>query len=271
MKKFLFFSLLSLLFGCQNLSSQIPDRISLAQASQEYQGCPEQPNGVLENANVRAISLAEEPISESVLIQKGQFQGLAFEGRKGQNFNYRQNKDLCIWVFTPNNELVESTNLPATGRYLIQISAPKGSGTFELEMSLGSQRDFSSDRIKNRSDDLSSSKLKTHSKKSSLSSTRSLFSSEDFPKFVCGDSKPSDPDVYPVNFYPVKVPFSEANLATSQEYFCRDAFAKRDKNTGETVVQIASFLSESKAREFANLVQSKMPEATVGAPTVVYD
>jgi hypothetical protein len=271
MKKLLFISLLSFLFGCQNLSSQPPSKINAAQASQESEGCPKQPEDRLDDENVKTISLTEEPLLESKILQKGETQGFAFEGQKEQKLNYRTNNDLCVWVFTPDNKLVESTTLPVTGRYLIQVSIPRGSGTFELEMSLESQRNFSSNRVKTSSDISSSSKSETYSNRASLSRARSQFSSEDFPKFACGDSKPSDPDVYPVSFYPVNVPFNEANLAASQEYFCRDAFQKRNKDTDEKIVQIASFLSESQAREFADFVQSQIPEATVGEPTVVYD
>jgi hypothetical protein len=272
MKRILFVSFLSLLFGCQNLPSQTSSNVNLAQASQESEGCPEQPEGRLDDANVKALSLGERSHSESGVIKKGQSQGFTFEGQKGQQFNYQTDNDLCVWIYTPENQLLESTTLPVTGRYLIQVSVPKGSGTFELAMSLESQKNHSSDFVRTASDTSSSSNpVNTYSSKSNSSVTRSQFSSEDYPKIACGDSKPNDPDVYPVSFYPVNVPFTEANLATSQAYFCRDAFKKRSKDTGEKVIQIASFLSESEAREFASFVQSQIPDAIVGSPTVVYE
>ncbi|MFM5889552.1 MAG: IMS domain-containing protein, partial [Dolichospermum sp.] len=44
---------------------------------------------------------------------------------------------LCIWIYSPDNEVISGGTLPKSGNYIIQVSAPKGSTTFDLNMSLG--------------------------------------------------------------------------------------------------------------------------------------
>ena len=97
------------------------------------------------------------------------------------------------------------------------------------------------------------------------------FNPEDFPKYSCGDSKPTDPSDYPVEFYPVNVPYSEDNLFIAKSYFCRDAFQKRAKDTGKKEVQIASFTNKRKARAFAAFVNTQISKVRVGLPTVIYE
>ena len=89
-----------------------------------------------------------------------------------------------------------------------------------------------------------------------------------FPKSSCGDPKPTNPSAYPVNFYPVYVPYSEFNLAKVKSKFCSDAFKNR-RNNGEEVIQVASFTSQEMASKFAQFVQSQISGAIVGPPTTV--
>lgn len=140
MKKILCFIFLGLLSGCQSLSSQTSNNLSLKQASEISQECPRQPEDVLKSANVKAISLSEQPLYESGVAKKGNSQGFIFEAQAGQKFNYRTESDICIWVYSPDNQLLSNQDLPTDGKYTIQISVPQGSKTFEIAMSLGTEQ-----------------------------------------------------------------------------------------------------------------------------------
>jgi|GEM_PF-3860753 len=78
----------------------------------------------------------------------------------------------------------------------------------------------------------------------------------DFPKDSCGDRNPGGSHTW----YPVLVNDSEANLRRVQTDYCRDAIQK------ENGIQVASFLSLEKAREFAGLMQNAVGSGRVGSP-----
>ncbi|MFM6253757.1 MAG: hypothetical protein ACKPEQ_32220, partial [Dolichospermum sp.] len=63
--------------------------------------------------------------------------GYKFAGESGQKFTYQTDQTLCIWIYSPDNEIISGGTLPKSGNYIIQVSAPKGSTTFDLNMSLG--------------------------------------------------------------------------------------------------------------------------------------
>ena len=75
-------------------------------------------------------------ITESGIVKQGQSVGYVFEGTEGQRLKYETDEDVCLWIYTPENELLNSTSLPKTGNYTIQVSVPKGSKTFEITMGL---------------------------------------------------------------------------------------------------------------------------------------
>jgi len=97
----------------------------------------------------------------------------------------------------------------------------------------------------------------------------SIFDNEDFPKVSCGDSLPSNPSAYPVNFYPVFVKPSDRNLQIVTTQFCRDAYKMKKKDTGEEAIQVASFQTEEKALAFADFLKSEVGSAEVGPPSEV--
>lgn len=218
--------------------------------------CPDKPAGLLNSDRVKSVYLDSETVKESALVSPGKDQGYAFEAKAGQQINYRTAQNICTWIFTPNNEIVNSTNLPLDGKYTMQVAALTGSTTFELEMSLGEPEQVS----KSYAFQLTST--------DSSASQKYQFSSSDFPKTSCGDPLPSDPNEYPVTFYPVFVPYSEANLNTARSLFCQDALKVRRKDTKEIAVQISSFTSKEKSRSFANFINSEISDAEIGQPTV---
>ena len=225
-------------------------------ASSTSNKCPDKPAGSLSSDRVKSVYLDSETVKESALVSPGKDQGYAFEAKAGQQINYRTAQNICTWIFAPNNEIVNSTNLPLDGKYTMQVAALTGSTTFELEMSLKEpERASKSYTFQPTSTDSSASQ-------------QYQFSSSDFPKTSCGDPLPSDPNDYPVTFYPVFVPYSEANLNTARSLFCQDALKVRRKDTQEIAVQISSFTSEEKSRSFANFINSEFSDAEIGQPTV---
>lgn len=246
--------MLLVLAGC---SASVKSNNTVASStSNTLNQCPDKPAGSLSSDRVKSIYLDSETVKESALVSPGKDQGYAFEAKAGQQINYRTAQNICTWIFTPNNEIVNSTNLPLDGKYTMQVAALTGSTTFELEMSLGEPERAS----KNYTFQPATTNLYT--------TQNYQFSSSDFPKTSCGDPLPSDPNEYPVTFYPVFVPYSEANLDKARSLFCQDALKVRRKDTQELAVQVSSFTNEEKSRSFANFINFEISDAEVGQPTV---
>lgn len=128
-KLFLYFTLL-MTCGCQALSQ------ASQQSIQTSTGCLEKPKTTLSKDNVEEISLSEQTVSKSGKASADKSVGYTFEAESGQQLSYRTSDDICIWIYTPDNEILNSGELPKNGKYTLQVSAPKGSRTFKLEMSL---------------------------------------------------------------------------------------------------------------------------------------
>ena len=125
MKKILIF--LPLLFincGCQT-------------ASQISTGCPQEPKAQLKKENVKEVSLNYGTLKASGKASAEQAVGYVFEARSGQKLNYRTADDICIWLYTQDNKLLSSGDLPQDGKYTLQVAALRGLTTFNLEMSFG--------------------------------------------------------------------------------------------------------------------------------------
>lgn len=157
----------------------------------------------------------------------------------------------------PSTKLFTGSELNETGKYVVQIATRQGSKPFHLQMSLG-----------NGSNPVTSSS--SNSEERSSSKNTQIFARSDFPKAVCGDEKPSDPNAYPTKFYPVNLPNTEEKLNKARSLFCADAFQKKSKDSGERFIQVAAFTSKERAESFANLVRSELKEATVGTSITVY-
>ena len=131
-KKIIIFGAILSSTGCSKpeaLSSQIESNFIDT-------GCPEEPKLKLEQKNVKKVSLNNQTVHQSNQVSSNKSIGYAFQAKAGQKLSYKTDEDICIWVYAPNNELVNGTKLPETGNYTIQVSALKGSSTFDLEMSL---------------------------------------------------------------------------------------------------------------------------------------
>lgn len=135
----LLFCLPLVIFTCISCSES-PDIVSkttVTEISTGEEGCPEKP-GELNKKEVKGIELNEELTQEFGIAHKSRSIAYTFEAQEGQKLDYQVNKDICIWIYTPDNELLRSAILPQTGKYTIQVSAIKASTTFDLEMSLQS-------------------------------------------------------------------------------------------------------------------------------------
>ncbi|MFW6296755.1 MAG: ARC6/PARC6 family protein [Halothece sp.] len=134
MKRQLLYLMLMAIAGCSE--NGFPFNINAASNSQaSTNGCPQEPTVKL--TNVEKISLSNQPIKESGQVSTSKSLGYTFYADAGEKLNYQTTQDLCIWVYSPENELINGTDLPTTGNYVLQVGAPRGSTTFDLEMSLG--------------------------------------------------------------------------------------------------------------------------------------
>ncbi len=133
MKKLIIFLPLLMTSACQ-VGSQISEP-----ATQASTGCPQEPKAVLNKGDVKQVLLNSGTLKESAQARVDKSVGYAFEAKAGQKLSYRTSDNICTWLYTQDNKLLSSSsNLPKDGKYILQISAPNGSTTFNLEMTLGS-------------------------------------------------------------------------------------------------------------------------------------
>ncbi|BAY95333.1 MULTISPECIES: hypothetical protein [unclassified Tolypothrix] len=120
--------------GCKSQSQ------TLGQAPLNTPGatCPDKPVDSLDTKNVKQIQLTSQPIKESSQLRAGKDLGYTFEAQSGQRLNIQTNDEICIWVYTPDNQIITGKDLTQTGKYIIQISVPKGLSTFDLQLALES-------------------------------------------------------------------------------------------------------------------------------------
>jgi hypothetical protein len=204
--------------------------------------CPDQPIQSLQSSNVKSITL---PAKLSDTASQEMQLGYTFEAKTGQRINLRNIDNLCIWLYSPDNQLLSSTDLPKAGKYTVQIASKKESKKFDIDIGFND--------------------VNIATSPSSTPQANFTFTRSDYPKPSCGDPLPSDQKAYPVNFYPVEAPYSTSNLDKIRANFCRDAFQKT--SDGIKLVQIASFTNKEKAQAFANLVNSTINVAKIGFPT----
>ncbi|MEM1169775.1 MAG: hypothetical protein AAGJ08_12035 [Cyanobacteria bacterium P01_H01_bin.35] len=157
MKKTLLYLSISIIYGCSNLSTP-ENQLDLPSTSPTptFVECPEKPKTRLGKTDTKSLSLTANIITISDTVNSEKQLGYKFYARTGKDFNYRITSNVCIWIFAPDTKLLQrreliiatqqdfpisgeqmSINLPLTGEYIIQVSAPTKSSQFNLEMSLG--------------------------------------------------------------------------------------------------------------------------------------
>ncbi|MEA5470374.1 hypothetical protein [Spirulina sp. 06S082] len=136
-KQYLLLLAIALLgWGCSNMEDK-----DISSVSDE---CPKTPEIVLKSENVQAIDLSSEEMIMSGNVSRRKHKAYRFEAKAGDRFNYQTQEDLCLWFYNPENELLEETKFEQDGNYIVQISVPQGSATFELAMSLTNEENVSS-------------------------------------------------------------------------------------------------------------------------------
>jgi hypothetical protein len=250
--------LLLILPGCNSVLSSTDSSPTVAATSSTSSQCPEKPASTLASNHTQSVILSGTPTEVTGTASDTEHVGYTFKAKAQETFSYNiSGSDLCVWIYTPSTKLFKGAKLNETGKYVVQIATRQGSKPFHLQMSLGDGSNLTASSTSNSED-------------RSRSSNTQIFSRSDFPKAICGDNKPSDPNAYPVTFYPVTLPNTEENLNKARSLFCADAFQKTFKDSEEKFVQIASFTSKERAESFANIVRSELREAAVGTSTTVY-
>jgi len=82
-----------------------------------------------------------------------------------------------------------------------------------------------------------------------------------FPKQSCGDNISNTN-----SWYPVYVDYSDQNLSTIQNSFCRDAIRNYRESIGKDSIQVASFGNQADAEEFARIMRNTVGSGQVGEP-----
>ncbi len=131
MKRRLIYLVLFINYGCQAVS-QTPQQSNLISTV-----CPPKPNGKLDPKNVKDIYLTHDISKISTQTSPENLVGYTFQAKSGQKLSYRTSDNICIWLYSQNNKVLNSGDLPIDGKYTLQVSAPKGSTSFNLEMTFG--------------------------------------------------------------------------------------------------------------------------------------
>lgn len=119
----------------QNQQEKESKTVTVEQPQKKTKQCSQTP-GKLNPSNVEKITLNEQETTVSGQLTAGEALGYSFEGNKNQRLTYNTKDEFCMWIYTPNNDLLQGVKLPKDGLYTVQISIPKGAKTFELSMSL---------------------------------------------------------------------------------------------------------------------------------------
>ncbi|MEG3955911.1 hypothetical protein [Microcoleus sp. herbarium2] len=253
--------LLLINFGCTAMPN------SQTKSPTTSSGCLEKPELSLDSQNVKLVVLGEQMLTESGIASKSKSIGYTFEAKANQKLTYKTDQNVCIWVFTPDNQLLNTGVLPTTGKYTIQVSAPQGSTTVDLSMGLDIAQATPASTPNSSAVTSVPSPENIPNSAPLANTTATRTSRSNFPKATCGDPLPTNPNDYPVDFYPVYLPDSEANLQLARSRFCQDALFQKRKDTGTIAVQVSSFTSKQKAIEFRDILNSETTGSNVGPAT----
>ena len=134
LKKVVVYSTCLSIIGCQTIENPLTNVSSNAISSS---GCAEKPIVSLSGKEVETVALNESTITKSGQVSASKNIGYTFTATTGQKLSYSTDADVCLWVFTPDNEILKGGELSKNGKYIIQVAAPQGAKTFDLKISLG--------------------------------------------------------------------------------------------------------------------------------------
>jgi len=178
----LFFSC-SFLFGCNNASTEESsteqsqqetnsETVQVDETKESDGSCPEKP-GKLEASNVEKVSLDGNETTVSGQLIANKALGYAFDGEEKQKLSYSTDDEFCMWVLTPDNDVLEGLELPTDGSYIVQISIPKGAKTFELAMELENPESSTTSNNGSQGSGLDFSNIQTNNNVNSSSTSSS--------------------------------------------------------------------------------------------------
>ncbi len=104
--------------------------------SNELISCPSYPQNHLESNQLKIVHFSNIPSLLAQQVKPDQDIGYIFSASARDRFNYSKLGDICIWLFTPDNKIVDSSVLPVTGKYIMQISSARGTVNFEINTTL---------------------------------------------------------------------------------------------------------------------------------------
>jgi hypothetical protein len=98
--------------------------------------CSSSPQGELSDAMVEQITPGPAGEEFTVDINKGENLGFTFSGRQAQQVKLNHSDNLCVWLLTPNNQVIDGLSLPMDGNYIVQATAKNTSDTQQITISL---------------------------------------------------------------------------------------------------------------------------------------
>lgn len=126
MKKISSFSLLltmttasTILYGCNSSETSSQKSSSAINSIIKPATCPKQPNIALQAKNVEEITLSDTILNKSGNVSDNQAIGYKFTAQKGERISLStSNGNICIWVYSPDNQIISGGKLPTTGKYI---------------------------------------------------------------------------------------------------------------------------------------------------------
>ena len=122
----------ALLTGCQQNSPTTTTSGSKIAAAI----CQSQPSQPLDTRNVKPTTIERKDTLISGIVDENKQLGYRFDAKSGQLLKYKTDDGVCVWIYSPESKLLTDGKIPSDGAYVIQVSALKGSTTFNLTASL---------------------------------------------------------------------------------------------------------------------------------------
>ncbi len=186
------------------------------------------------------------------------------------NINSREeNPDTSTKVIPPSNNSEESGKAwiigGTVGFFIFLALILSGNRANQTVSNIEQQAsdNISSDTIKQNNIPKNEDIIQTSSKVSTRFQEQN-YNNYDFPLDSCGDKDPGGTNIW----YPVYVDDTPENISTIRSNYCQDAIRKYRQQEQIYSIQVASFINESEAEQFANLMQEKIGSGEVGEPTI---
>ncbi|MBD2138190.1 ARC6/PARC6 family protein [Anabaena sp. FACHB-1237] len=127
----------TILYGCNSSETSSQKSSSAINSIIKPATCPKQPNIALQAKNVEEITLSDTILNKSGNVSDNQAIGYKFTAQKGERISLStSNSNICIWVYSPDNQIISGGKLPTTGKYIMQISALQGQQNFDIQLQL---------------------------------------------------------------------------------------------------------------------------------------